>query len=87
MGNEAACLSPHTVYDARMNAIRDLIAKHGGTAKVAKKCGKSAQTVSNWITRESIPVRQWQDLVKGGIPMKEIVAASVASCGKKVAAE
>jgi hypothetical protein len=58
-----------------MNKVRELIAKHGGTTKVASKCGKSAQTVSNWISRRSIPVKQWRALIAAGFTRDELVEA------------
>lgn len=42
---------------------------------VARGCGKRAQTVSNWITRESIPLGHWPKLFELGFTEKELLAA------------
>ena len=55
-----------------MNKVRELIVRHGGTTSVAKRCGKSAQTVSNWISRESIPNRHWKALIAAGMTLSEL---------------
>lgn len=58
-----------------MNRIRQLIRRHGGTVAVAEKSNQKKQTVSNWIARQSIPVRHWGRLISGGVTREELINA------------
>lgn len=42
---------------------------------VARGCGKRAQTVSNWIMRESIPIGHWPKLFELGVTQQELLDA------------
>ncbi len=50
-----------------MNKVEQFVKRKGGTGAVANELGTALSTVSSWINRGSIPLRQWENLVKHGI--------------------
>lgn len=42
---------------------------------VARGCERRAQTVSNWIMRESIPIGHWPKLFELGFTQQELLDA------------
>ena len=44
---------------------------------VARACDTRAQTVSNWIMRESIPINHWPKLFAMGVSQQELVTANL----------
>jgi len=70
-----------------MSRIKNLIQSHGGTTAVARGCKIKAQTVSNWIMRESIPIRHWNQLLEMGFSREDLVDAHLKSDNKKAVAK
>jgi len=50
-----------------MNKVQEFVKLKGGTVAVANALRVSPSSVSTWINRGSIPVRQWSKLVECGV--------------------
>lgn len=57
--------------------VKELIQKHGGIAAVRKRSGFPAQTISNWILRNRIPVQNWPKLVASGVDQADLMEIHV----------
>jgi len=59
--------------------VSEIIDSLGGTAAVARMTSLTAQAVSNWRARNSIPAKYWSVLVCGGAGRVSLDALALAA--------
>lgn len=52
--------------DTKDNPIRQIVARFGGTAALARKIGKGQSTVSDWCNKGVVPANRIKDVIRAG---------------------